>query len=289
MTLGGETEKDVVKAYYSDLREETGPGTLHRMDGLDRLYYSALSSSCRLDGVCVHVVYGRGSADTAAALAAAGAKIINPDDLYNRPGAFIFNKNDGASLLGQNGRFCSFDECLLILLGLIDTEQTPRIALPYFLPRIYEDTAKKRGAEVLRYLAKPSYGQRADTEARKLRPSCGFTYDPSFCAVRLMNELQKNGLTLAEAAEKHCAVFLKRGNIAVDESEKASVLRRLYEAYLPYQISAADGIAIVEAGAEGIVAADDSDKLKLFVSAENEEAADDAFGEIMQRIGKLRS
>ncbi len=289
MSLCANIEKDITKAYYSDEKDGRTPGALRVMGGLDRLYYSALSSSCSLEGVSVYVVYGKGSADVSAALEAAKAKTVASDDLYKERGAFVLNKNDGASLLGQNGKFCSFDECLLILLGIIDPAAAPKIALPFFLPRIYEETAVSRGIEVIRYLSKPSFGQKSDTEARKLRSACEWTYDPAFCAARLMSELHRNGLTLSEAFDRYCGVYLGRDRISVADSEKASVLRRLYEAYLPYQISAADGIAFCEAGAEGMVAADDSDTLKLFISAESTEAASDAVSEILQRIGKSRS
>lgn len=289
MTLNGAAEKDITKAYFSDAAECEKPGELRAVSGLERLYYSAVSSCRRLDGIPVFVVYGEGSAELSAALGSAGAATVSSDDLYKNENAFILNKNDGASLLGQNGKYCSFDECLLILLNLADPDKTPRIALPFFLPRIYEDAAKKRGVEVLKYYSKPSYEQQYDTEARKLRASCGWTYDPVFCAVELIGALSDKGITLAQGAELSGGVCLKRGEISVSPEEKASVLRRLYESYLPYQISAADGISVVERGAEGVIAADDTDRLKLFLCAESEEAASDAVAEIAERIGKPRS
>ena len=289
MTLNRGAEKDIMKAYLSDDTDGVKTGDLRVMGGLDRLYFSALSASCGLSGAEVCVIHGKGSDETAAALEAAGAVIVRPDDLYANGSAFIVNKNDGASLLGQNGKFCSFDECLLILLGLIDPEKTPKIALPYFLPKIYAQTAEKRGVEVLKYLSKPAYEQQADAEARKLRASCCWTYDPAFCAAKLISTLTEKGLTLLEASGALGDVCFRHDEISVFPEEKAAVLRRLYESYLPYQISAADGIAVAERDAEGVVTADDSDRLKLFICAGSEEAASDAVTEIAERMGKMRS
>ena len=59
----------------------------------------------------------------------------------------------------------------------------------------------------------------------------------------------------------------------------------MYESYMPYQTDACDGVRIVEAGAEGVIMADDSDRMRLVISADSAEAAEDAVAEVMMRLG----
>lgn len=58
---------------------------------------------------------------------------------------------------------------------------------------------------------------------------------------------------------------------------------------MPYQTKATDGVRIVEDGAEGVAAASDSDSISIVISADSEEAAEDAVTEVMMRLGRLRS
>ena len=104
-----------------------------------------------------------------------------------------------------------------------------------------------------------------------------------------MSELKRIRMSLSEAADKYAKDVVVRSEITVSEKEKASCMRRLYEAYMPYQKSGSDGVCIVEGDAEGVAMADDDDKIRIVLCADSEEAAEDAVGEIMMRIGKLRS
>ena len=287
MALTASDEKHITDAYRSDNEKKNG-GRIIKISGLSVLYYNALSDSADLRGIKVSAS-DEDFTGLPEALSAAGADTQGRSSPYTEKGEFTVNTADGALLLGQNGFFCSFDSCLLILLSLIKAEDQPVISLPYFLPQIYEKTAKKNGIRVLRYLSKPSCEQKSDTDARRFRTSCMWCHDPLFCAVRLMSELKRNRMSLSEAADKYCKGVVIRSGITVSEKEKASCMRRLYEAYMPYQVSASDGVSIVEGDAEGVAMADDSDMIKLVLCADSEEAAEDAVGEIMMRIGKLRS
>ena len=143
--------------------------------------------------------------------------------------------------------------------------------------------------QLVKYLSKPNLQQKSDADARRYRTSCMWCHDPLYCAARLMSELKRNRMSLSEAADKYAKCVVTRTEIKVSEKEKASCMRRLYEAYMPYQVSASDGVSIVEDGAEGVAMADDADRIRIIISADSEEAAEDAVGEIMMRIGKMRS
>ncbi len=287
MTLSASYENKIESSYKSDAERKSG-GMIERISGLPVLYRHALSSSADLSGVSVSVVPCPEAEGMERACRDAGANTDKAASPYTAKDEFTVNLSDNAMLLGQNGFFCSFDSCLLILLSLIDPETHPVIALPYFMPRAYEKAAAQRGITVLKYMCKPSYEQKADSEARAARTSCMFCHDPAFCAAALMSALHKNGLTLSEAADKYAKIVIRRGEITVSETEKASCMRRLYEAYMPYQVSATDGVSVVEKDAEGVAMATDTDKIRIVISADSEEAADDAVGEIMMRLG-LRS
>lgn len=281
-------EKKICDAYRSE-PEKSGGGKTERISGLSAAYKNALAHAADLRGVSVTVVSCAEADGVEQACAAAGASTGKPASPYTEKDEFTVNLSERAALLGQNGVFCTFDECLLILLSLISPEEHPVISLPYFMPRIYEKTAKSRGIRVQRYLHKPSYEQRTDTEARRARSLCPFCHDPAFCAAVLMSELKKNKLTLSEAAEKYAKGVIRREDIKVSDKEKAACMRRLYEAYMPYQVSASDGVSVVEGGAEGVAMAADTDKIRIVISADSEEAAEDAVGEIMMRLGFPRS
>ena len=284
MPLSASYEKKIENSYRSETERKTG-GTVERISGLPALYRRALSSSADLRGVSVSVVSGAESDGIERAFKDAGANTEKPSSPYTEKDEFTVNVSDGAALIGQNGFFCSFDSCLLILLSLIDPDAHPVVALPYFMPRVFEKTASRRGIKVLKYLCKPSYEQQADAEARAARTSCMFCHDPAFCAAALMSALHKNRLTLSDAAEKYAKGVVHRADITVPETEKASCMRRLYEAYMPYQVSATDGVSVVERDAEGVAMATDTDKIRIVISADSEEAAEDAVGEIMMRLG----
>lgn len=285
MTLSITAEKRITDAYRSE-PEKKNDGKIIRISGLSVLYYNALSDSADLRGVKVSVTGGDDTAGLPEALSSAGADTGKRSAPYTEKDEFTVNGSDGAMLLGQNGSFCSFDSCLLILLSIINADDQPVISLPYFLPKIYEKTAKKNGIRVLRYLSKPNCDRKSDADARRFRTSCMWCHDPLFCAARLMSELKKNGMSLSEAADKYAKGVVVRSEITVSDKEKASCMRRLYEAYMPYQTSAGDGVSIVEGDAEGVAMADDSDKIRIVLCADSEEAAQDAVGEIMMRIGK---
>ena len=288
MTLPASCEKKLEEAYRSEA-ERTGGGTVERISGLPALYRRALSVSADLHGVSVYVVLCAESDGIERAYAEAGANTKKAASPYAAKDEFTVNVSDGAMLLGQNGVFCSFDSCLLMLLSLISPDECPVLALPYFMPRVYEKTAARRGIRVLKYLSKPSYEQAADTEARRARMSCMFCHDPAFCAAELMSALHKNRLTLSEAADKYARGVVRRTDITVSETEKASCMRRLYEAYMPYQVSATDGVCVETGDAEGVCMATDTDKIRIVISADSDEAAEDAVGEIMMRLGLARS
>ncbi|MBQ7700278.1 MAG: NTP transferase domain-containing protein [Clostridia bacterium] len=287
MSLPLSEEKRITDAYRADKEKKDG-GKIIRISGLSVLYYNALSDSSDLHGIKVSVKGGEDGAGLPEAFSAAGADAGNKASPYTEKDEYTVNTNDGALLLGQNGFYCSFDSCLLILLSLISPEDQPVISLPYFLPQIYEKTAKSNGIRVLRYLSKPNLKQRSDVEARRLRTSCMWCHDPLFCAARLMSELKRNKMRLSEAADKYAKGVVYRGEITVNEKEKALCMRRLYEAYMPYQVSASDGVSIVEGDAEGVAMADDSDKIRIVLCADSEEAAEDAVGEIMMRLGNSK-
>ena len=288
MELTASEEKRIYGAYRAE-QEKKAPGTVRRITGLDVSYYNALSGSVRLDGVRVSVALCGDSKALSDAFAASGADASQAPPHYPQENEYTVNMTDEAALLSQNGFSCGFDGCLLILLSLISPDEHPAVSLPYFLPAVYEKTAKARGIKVRRYLCKPSYEQKADAEARKLRTRCMFAHDPLFCAAKLMAELKRNRMTLKEAAGKYCSGVIVRTEIKVSDKEKASCMRRLYESYMPYQTAASDGVSIVEGGAEGVAMADDTERIKIVISADSEEAASDAVGEIMMRMGKLRS
>ena len=288
MPLSAAYEKKMNGAYGAEA-ERKGGGSVERISGLPAVYRRALSKSADLRGVSVTVVSSAESEGVERAYKEAGADTEKPSSPYTRKDEFTVNVSDGAMLLGQNGVFCSFDSCLLILLSLISPEEHPVISLPYFLPRVYEKTAARRGIRVLKYLSKPSYEQAADTEARSARMSCMFCHDPAFCAASLMSALHKNRMTLSEAADKYAKGTVRRADITVSETEKASCMRRLYEAYMPYQTSATDGVSVATGDAEGVCMATDTDKIRIVISADSEEAAEDAVGEIMMRLGLPRS
>ncbi len=288
MSLPASDEKRISDAYRAEPEKRSG-GKIIKISGLCVLYYNALSASADLSGVKVSVSGCEDPAGLLSAFAAAGADTAGKASPYTEKDEFTVNAAEGAMLLCQNGFFCNFDSCLLILLSLISASDQPVISLPYFLPRIYEKAAKDNGIKVLRYSSKPNLIKKSDIEARRYRTSCMWCHDPLFCAAYLMSELKKHGMSLSEAADKYCKGVVTRSEIKVSEKEKASCMRRLYEAYMPYQLSASDGVCIVEGGAEGVAMADDSDKIKLVICADSEEAAEDAVGEIMMRMGKLRS
>ncbi len=285
MALTPACEKAITEAYLSE-RERGEKGEITKISGLKLLYLHALSASAPLGGVRVSVVASDETDGVNGALTAAGAVTDGKRTPYTEKDEFTLNASDGAMLLGQNGFFCSFDSCLLILLSLVQPEETPVVSLPCFLPQIYEKTAKKRGLRVMRYFSRPSHELFLDGEARKARLYCMWCHDPLFCAARLMSELKRNGFSLAEAADKYAGCVIRRRDIAVGGDEKASCMRRLYEAYMPYQVKATDGVSIVEGDAEGVAMADDSDRIRIVISADSEEAAEDAVAEIMMRMGK---
>ena len=285
MELSASAEKRICDAYKSE-PEKTGGGKIEKISGLSAVYGNALTRSADLHGVSVTVIPGAGSDAVEQAYKIAGAKTDRPVSPYTEKDEFTVNLSDGSALLGQNNVFCSFDSCLLILLSLIPPDEHPVISLPYFMPRIYEKTAKSRGIRVLKYLCKPSYEQQADTEARRARALCTFCHDPAFCAAALMSELKKNRLTLSDAVNKYAKGVIRRTDIKVSDKEKAACMRRLYEAYMPYQLSASDGVSVVEGDAEGVAMATDSDRIRIVISADSEEAAEDAVGEIMMRLGR---
>lgn len=288
MSLPLREEKRITDAYRKEQEKKSG-GKIIKISGLSVLYYNALSASADLHGIKVSVTACEDSAGLPEALEAAGVNTDGRASPYTEKDEFVVNAAEGAMLLGQNGFFCSFDTCLLILLSLIDPEDQPVVSLPYFLPDIYEKTAKSNGLRVLRYLYKPNCEQKSDIDARRYRTSCMWCHDPLFCAAYLMSELKRNRMSLSEAADKYAKGVVVRSEITVSEKEKASCMRRLYEAYMPYQKSGSDGVCIVEGDAEGVAMADDDDKIRIVLCADSEEAAHDAVGEIMMRIGKPRS
>lgn len=287
-SLSASYEKKISDAYCSGVQSKES-GKIVKISGLSVLYYNALSASADLSGVKVSV-NGKDEAEGLTdAFAAAGAEIGGRSSPYTDKDEFTVNTSDGAMLLGQNGFYCNFDSCLLILISLVSSDEVPVISLPYFLPRIYEQKAKERGISVMRYHSKPNSEQKQDIDARQNRVSCMWCHDPLYCASRLMYELKRNRMSLSEAADKYAGGVVKRSEITVSDKEKASCMRRLYEAYMPYQVSASDGVSVVEGDVEGVAMADDTDKIKIVLSADSEEAAEDAVGEIMMRIGKMRS
>ena len=90
---------------------------------------------------------------------------------------------------------------------------------------------------------------------------------------------------IARLKKKYAGQTLVREQIRVPKARKAALLRRMYESYMPYQTDACDGVRIVEAGAEGVIMADDSDRMRLVISADSAEAAEDAVAEVMMRLG----
>ena len=273
------------KLLAASLKEQNGrtDGKLVTVSGLTLLYCNALSVSQDLHGVTAVLIGCEGDGDVCDALKRAGAGIIPAEEA--KDGDFIINCSEGAALLSSGGASCTFDECLLIVLGLISPSECPVVSLPYFLPKIYAAAAEARGIRVLRYQSRPSLDRGADAENRRARLACPFTTDPLFCAVKLAGLLRKQRLTLAEAAEKYVTSVISRKSIKVPEKRKAACMRRLYESYMPYQTDACDGVRVVERGAEGVIMADDSDAVKLVISADSEEAAEDAVTEVMMRLG----
>ncbi|MBP5207112.1 MAG: NTP transferase domain-containing protein [Clostridia bacterium] len=273
------------KLLAASLKEQNGrtDGKLVTVSGLTLLYCNALSVSQDLHGVTAVLIGCEGDGDVCDALKRAGAGIIPAEEA--KDGDFIINCSEGAALLSSGCASCTFDECLLIVLGLISPSECPVVSLPYFLPKIYAAAAEARGIRVLRYQSRPSLDRGADAENRRARLACPFTTDPLFCAVKLAGLLRKQRLTLAEAAEKYVTSVISRKSIKVPEKRKAACMRRLYESYMPYQTDACDGVRVVERGAEGVIMADDSDAVKLVISADSEEAAEDAVTEVMMRLG----
>lgn len=258
-------------------------GKLTQVGGLDLLYCAALSSYARLDGVKLALVCREGGAEISDALRRAGAELTAAADVHG--GGFIINLEPGSSLLYSGGVSLDFDECLLAVLGMTDPSVQPAVALPYFLPRVFAKTAEASGIKVLFYRSRPATGQSADDRARRLRRDCRFVTDPLFCAVKLAELLKKERMSLSEAKKKYVGQTLVREQIRVPKARKAALLRRMYESYMPYQTDACDGVRIVEAGAEGVIMADDSDRMRLVISADSAEAAEDAVAEVMMRLG----
>lgn len=283
--ISASVQKKMARAGSS--QEPREPGELHRVNGLTVLYYRDLALSANLKGARIALASCEDAGGAAKALRRAGAVIESPSSAYE--GTFIVNCSDGAALLSQNGAYCGFDSCLLILLSLLSADRDPFTALPYFLPDVFADAAEKRGIAVFRYSDRPSDAHGADADARAMRTRCRYTFDPLFLAARLTEKLLKNGLTLSEAEKLYAPGVIFRRSLSAPPQRKAAYMRRLYEAYMPYQTSACDGVRIVECGAEGVAAADDAERINLVISADSEETAEDAVSEVMMRLGLLRS
>jgi len=263
------------------------PGTIRRLNALDTLYYRDLTAQCRLDGARVVIASAEDPGGAAKALRRAGAEIVAASSADD--GTYVINCSDGAALLSQGGAYCGFDTCLLILLALADPDDAGTVCLPGLLPDVFEKTARSAGVTVRRYSDRPSDLRGSDESARAGRTSCRYTFDPLFLSAALIGKLVKNGMSLAGAAEKYAPQIIRREEIKIPDKRKASCMRRLYEAYMPYQTKATDGVRIVEDGAEGVAAASDSDSISIVISADSEEAAEDAVTEVMMRLGRLRS
>lgn len=278
-------ERALTEALNSASPAPVKAGELSKINALPELYCAALTASGKLDGVVIGLNHMNDAARIKAALTSAGATVCFGNTLYGYDKYyFINNSGSGTVLCDADGTNFDMYKCLLSIFTLSRPEELPAVALPYFAPKALSRAAEKNGIEVSCYLTRPSCEQEYDIRSRELCGSLPFLRDPLFCAVRLICLLKRLNMSMAEAASKCEDMYVRSGELSVPAESKAAVLRALYEEYLPYQVSAADGVAVKTRGAEGTVMATDGKKLRLIISSYSEQYASDAFGELEKKI-----
>lgn len=256
-------------------------GKVKSVDGLDILYLSALKETGELTGMTVSLYPFREHALAKEAFEALGARVVLPDS-----GEYVAVNPSGRYILTDGEARADFYRCLQIIFALGRGIET--VALPYTAPEGLVETARKNGIEVVYRLARPSKSS-YDTAARRLTSAMPYLCDPLFTAAKTLAVIKEAGLSLAGAIEAVPPLCVKEESVGVPDSAKAAVLAALYEEYLPFQISAADGIFIKLNGGSCKLVARDLPRIDLLVSANTEEAAKAVSEEVREKIRRLLS
>lgn len=144
----------------------------------------------------------------------AGQKIHFPKT--NGEELIISLSSDGtkASFYSDRSGFISW-ETLVFLCCLENFESKVNCALPFEFPFSIEETATEKECRIFRYFAM-SDGY-SDSYARKLAMEQKFTLDGLFLAMKVLNYLQKNNLTLSEAKKKIPEFYTKNKYIELNK------------------------------------------------------------------------
>lgn len=266
---------DFVRAGWDCLREETD------MSGMRQLYRQELISIAP-DGLAGISAEVRGSDFEPVKLLTSVLSTIG------------CRMEDGLRLhLGAGGRRLSiFDpvagyiwpERVLAINCLIELENGNDLALPYDAPIAIEEMAHKYGKQVQRYLNCPVDG--CDTQARRLAANQPWVRDGLMMAVRILNWMKRQNVTLAELVEQlpHFAVTTK--TIPCD-CNPGRVLRRI-AALETTEKTMAEGTRIrLNEGAVLIRPSKLGKSLVLVAEAADTEIAAELCGELEQKLGTV--
>ena len=157
------------------------------------------------------------------------------------------------------------------------------VALPYDAPVAIEEMAKKHGCRVRRYLRCPTDG--ADEEARRLAMAQPWVRDGLMTAVRVLDFLKRQHVTLAELTAELPSFAVATKTVPCDVNP-GRVLRRMAEKGEGEgigegtRIRTANGILLIRPSKLG-------KSLVLTAEAADTEIAAELCGELEQKLGAV--
>lgn len=256
-------------------------GEVEGAEGLEALYVRELAEQGELSGITPGLCQFEDRELAIRAIEKMSGRIALP----NEP-CFAVLDPSSRFILYDGEVFADIYKCIEIIISLSDKDELPGISLSYSSPPVLSHIARSKGIEPVFRLTRPS-ASAYDRRARQIAARLPFLTDPLFCGIRTLSLLNRAGLTLKEAFEGSLPLCVKQERVAVPDGAKAALLSSLYEEYLPYQISAADGISLVLENGTCTVMANDGGDISLTVCGATEEAAEDVCHRALEKIKEL--